>query len=196
MKHLVLITCVLLLPVTAVAASYSWTDPAGTIHFTDDIGSVPSKYRVKALRQAAGEEAIPATKPSEARNGAKPSAAPATVPAGSASQAGSAQGAVTPSTKFGDRTAAEWQQQFQALRAQLKTIEQGMAQLKQEGGDGKRMLGREKIAEINTRSRQLNQEYEKIRLQLNCWLSRQTRRAYHRNLVSSPTATCSVLQLF
>lgn len=157
MKHLVLITCVLLLPVTAVAASYSWTDPAGTVHFTDDIGSVPSKYRAKALRQAAGEEAIPDTKPSAARNGAKPSAAPA----------GSAQGAVTPSTKFGDRTAAEWQQQFQALRAQLKTIEQGMAQLKQEGGDGKRMLGREKIAEINTRSRQLNQEYEKIRLQLN-----------------------------
>lgn len=167
MKHLVLLLFVLLLPVTAGAASYSWTDPAGTVHFTDDIGSVPSKYRAKALRQAAGEETIPETKTPAAKNGSKPSAAPAVVPSGPASQAGSAQGAVTPSTRFGNRTAAEWQQQFQALRAQLKTIEQGMEQLKQEGGDGKRMLGREKIAEINARSRQLNQEYDKIRLQIN-----------------------------
>ncbi len=163
MKHLALLALVLLLPVAAGAASYSWTDPAGTVHFTDDLGSVPSRYRAKALRQAAGEEAIPDTKPAAVKNESKTLAAPA----GAIPQAGPAQGAATPSTRFGDRTAAEWQQQFQALRAQMKTIEQGIEQLKQEGGDGKRMLGREKIAEINTRSRQLNQEYEKTRVQLN-----------------------------
>ncbi|MCE1226327.1 MAG: DUF4124 domain-containing protein [Geobacteraceae bacterium] len=166
MKHLVLITVLLVLPAVSGAASYSWTDPSGTMHFTDDLGSVPSKYRAKALRQAAGEEAIPATQSVKVKNEAKPSAAPG-APAGSVSQTGSAQGAATPSTRFGDRTAAEWQQQFQTLRAQLKTIEQEMEQLKQDGGDGKRMLGREKIAELNARSRHLNQEYEKNRLQLN-----------------------------
>lgn len=167
MKHLVLLLFVLVLPVTAGAASYSWTDPAGTVHFTDDIGSVPAKYRAKALRQAAGEDTVPDAQPAAVKNGAKASTGSAAVPAGPDAQTGSAQGAVTPSTRFGNRTAAEWQQQFQALRGQLKTIEQGMEQLKQEGGDGKRMLGREKIAEINARSRQLNQEYDKVRLQIN-----------------------------
>lgn len=166
MKHLVLITVLLVLPAVSGAASYSWTDPSGTMHFTDDLGSVPPKYRAKALRQAAGEEAIPAAQAVKVKNEAKPAAAPA-APAGSVSQTGPAQGATTPSTRFGDRTAAEWQQQFQALRGQLKKIEQEMEQLKQDGGDGKRMLGREKIAELNTRSRQLNQEYEKTRVQLN-----------------------------
>lgn len=163
MKHLVLLILVLLLPVASGAANYSWTDPAGTVHFTDDLGSVPTRYRAKALRQAAGEETIPDAKPAAVKNESKtPSASVGAVP-----QAGSAQGTATPSTRFGDRTAAEWQQQFQALRAQMKTIEQQMELLKQEGGDGKRMLGREKIAEINARSRQLNQEYEKTRLQHN-----------------------------
>jgi len=166
MKHLVLITVLLALPAVSGAASYSWTDPSGTMHFTDDLGSVPSKYRAKALRQAAGEGASPGTQAVKVKSEAK-SAAASAAPAGPASQTGPAQGAATPSTKFGDRTAAEWQQQFQALRGQLKKIEQEMEQLKQDGGDGKRMLGREKIAELNTRSRQLNQEYEKTRVQLN-----------------------------
>lgn len=163
MKHLVLLTLMLLLPIAAGAASYSWTDPAGTVHFTDDLGAVPAKYRAKALRQAAGEETIPDAQPAAVKNDSKAAAAPA----GAAPQAGSAQGAATPSTKFGDRSAAEWQQQFQAMRAQLKTIEQQMEQLKQDGGDGKKLLGREKIAELNSRSRQLNQEYDNIRVQLN-----------------------------
>jgi DNA repair exonuclease SbcCD ATPase subunit len=162
MKHLLLVI-LLLLPLAAGAASYSWTDPAGTVHFTDDLGSVPAKYRAKALRQAAGDETIPDAQPAAAKNDSKTAAAPA----GAVPQAGSAQGTATPSTRFGDRSAAEWQQQFQALRAQMKTIEQQMEQLKQEGGDGKKLLGREKIAELNSRSRQLNQEYDKVRLQIN-----------------------------
>ncbi|SKA14895.1 protein of unknown function [Trichlorobacter thiogenes] len=163
MKHLVLVIFVLLLPITAGAASYSWTDPAGTMHFTDDLGAVPAKYRAKALRQAADEESPPDAQPVAVKNDSKTAAAPA----GATLQAGSAQGTVTPSTKFGDRSAAAWQQQFQALRAQLKTIEQQMEQLKLDGGDGKKLLGREKIAELNSRSRQLNQEYDNIRVQLN-----------------------------
>ena len=166
MKHLVLLTLALLLPVASGAASYSWTDPAGTTHFTDDLGSVPAQYRAKALRQAAGEDTIPDTQPTAVKNEDKAPVAPVTAP-GAALQAGPTQGAATPATKFGDRSAAEWQQQFQALREQLKKIEQEIELLKQDGGDGKKLLSREKIAEFNTRSRQLNQQYDNVRVQLN-----------------------------
>ncbi|MDK9719050.1 MAG: DUF4124 domain-containing protein [Trichlorobacter sp.] len=184
MKHLVLLIALLLLPVASGAASYSWTDPSGTMHFTDDLGAVPKKYRAKALRQAASEEAVPDAKPATVKNEAK---TPAT------QQTGSAQEAAGPSTKFGDRTAAEWQQQFQTLRGQLKKIEQEMEQLKQDGGDGKRMLGREKIAELNTRSRQLNQEYEKTRVQLNQLVEQANKVGLPPEYGQSPT--CLPLQL-
>jgi len=39
--------------------------------------------------------------------------------------------------------------------------------LKREGGDGKTMLTSSKIAELNARNKQLNQEYEALRLRFN-----------------------------
>jgi len=163
MKHLVLLTLMLLLPVSSGAASYSWTDPAGTVHFTDDLGSVPSKYRAKALRQAAGEETLPDAQPAAA---AAPDARPK--PDGTAGKtAAPVAEAVTPSTKFGDRSAAEWQQQFQALRGQMKTIEKKFEGLRGETGDGKKLLSKQEITDINARNKQLNEEYEAVRLRYN-----------------------------
>lgn len=166
MKHLVLITVLLVLPAVSGAASYSWTDPSGTMHFTDDLGSVPSKYRAKALRQAAGEEAIPATQAVKVKNEAKPSAAPA-APAGSVSQTGSAQGAATPSTRFGDRTAAEWQAEFRTVRSELKTIEQARETLKRKTGDFRMLKTSQQTTDYNVRNKQLNDEYEAARQRFN-----------------------------
>lgn len=167
MKHLVLIAVLLALPAVSGAASYSWTDPSGTMHFTDDLGSVPSKYRAKALRQAAGEEAIPDTKPAVAKNESKPPAASAAAPAGPASQTGSAQGAATPSTKFGDRTAGEWQTEFRTVRSEFKTIEQAREALKRKTGDFRMLKTSQQTTDYNVRNKQLNDEYEAARQRFN-----------------------------
>ena len=36
---------------TAHAATYSWTDERGTVHFTENVESVPEKFRDAALRE-------------------------------------------------------------------------------------------------------------------------------------------------
>jgi hypothetical protein len=69
----------------ASASTYSWTDEQGTINFTEDLGSVPKKYRKKA-RSIQGDEVSPQentaplsaakatqTPPSSVDNGAGPS---------------------------------------------------------------------------------------------------------------------------
>ena len=40
----------LLSPVPAIADIFEWTDDQGNTHFSDNIGSVPEKYRKKARR--------------------------------------------------------------------------------------------------------------------------------------------------
>lgn len=172
MKPLILIAVWLLLPLSAGAATYSWTDRSGTVHFTDDIGAVPKQHRARALRQAAGEmpppPAAPEAKPAESAAPAaaarpsspiQPVAPQATTPA--------ADPAVTPATRFGERTAAEWQAEFRGLRQKLTQIEQQQEQLRKDGGDGKTLLTRQKIDEINTRNKQLFDEYETTRLRFN-----------------------------
>lgn len=160
MKRL-FVVMLLILPLSAGAATYSWTDANGTMHFTDDLGSVPKKYRAKALQKAAGEETPP-----------QASEAPATKSAASEkktdpSVAVSDNTKISPSTRFGDRTAGEWQAEFRALRGKIKEIEQQQQALIREGGDGKTMLTSPRIAELNSRNKQLNQEYEATRLRIN-----------------------------
>jgi len=46
MKSLIVIL-LLALPLVANAATYSWIDKSGTIHFTDNPGSVPRNFRKK-----------------------------------------------------------------------------------------------------------------------------------------------------
>lgn len=172
MKQLMVTAALLLLPLSAGATTYSWTDARGTMHFTDDIGAVPKQHRARALRQAAGESAPPAAvttpdaKPTE-------SAAPAVAPTGASVPPTAPQGTtaaepvVTPATRFGDRTAAEWQTEFRDLRQKLTQIQQQQEQLRKDGGDGKTLLTRQKIDEINTRNKQLYEEYETTRLRFN-----------------------------
>jgi hypothetical protein len=169
MKRLFFIL-LLLTPLSAGAATYSWTDASGTMNFTDDIGAVPAKYRKKALQKAAGEDLIaPEVKPAAGAGETKKTAPAATpVPvAKSGAPVAPVDVKVTAATRFGERTAGEWQAEFKSLRGQLKSIEQQVETLKREGGDGKTMLTSSKIAELNARNKQLNQEYEAVRMRFN-----------------------------
>ncbi len=176
MKRLFFIL-LLLTPLSAGAATYSWTDASGTMNFTDDLGAVPAKYRTKALKQAAGEDTVPEVMPPAkvAETKAAPAAAakpgtPAAAPAPDTkpgAPAAPVESKVTAATRFGDRTAGEWQAEFRDLWGQIKVIQQQQEGLKREGGDGKTMLTSSKIAELNARNKQLNQEYEAVRLRIN-----------------------------
>lgn len=159
----------LLLSSNAPAATYSWTDQHGTMHFTDDIGRVPAKYRTKALKESQSrdqyleqetEPYMPATENdlSVADEAAKvpTTIAPLPVPP-----------EVTGKIRFGERTAAEWQQQFWVLNTQMDQIQQQQEQLRQEGGDGKTLISRAKANELQTRNQELSKQYEEIRQQYN-----------------------------
>lgn len=165
MKRLVLLV-LLVLPLQVSAEIYSWTDAAGTVHFTEDLGSVPKKYRATALRQASGAD-MPA--PAAATETSLPDGAPKAERTQSETAQGAAAPAadVTPATRFGSRSAAEWQAEFRSLRQKLTQIEQQQEQLRKEGGDGTKALSRPQIEEVNARNKQLVGEYEATRLRFN-----------------------------
>lgn len=163
MKRLFFIL-MLLTPLTAGAATYSWTDASGTMNFTDDLGTVPANYRKKALQKAAGENMAPEVPPSAEASETKAVTAPVTK---SGSSDTPVEPKVTAATRFGERAAGEWQALFKELRAELASIEQKRETLKQESGDGKKFLTRQQINDINTRNKQLYDEYEAARVRFN-----------------------------
>lgn len=171
MKRLLVLTIALLLPLSATAATYSWTDASGTMHFTDDLGAVPKKYRAKAIRQAGTADDATTTVPEAVSSDTKPGnsspeaqptdAKPATAPA-------PVQGTVVgPATRFGEQTAAEWQQQFRTLRAELQDLGQKLDAAKREVAEGKMDMTRQQLTELNARNKQLYTEYEATRLRFN-----------------------------
>ncbi len=165
MKQLFLLL-MLLMPLSVGAETYSWTDATGTMHFTDDLGSVPAKFRKKALLKESGEDQLSNTPaPPAATVKTKAATVPVAKPASTAVAPDESK--VTVATRFGERSAGEWQTEFRSLRGQIKAIEQQIEALKREGGDGKTMLTSTKVAELNSRNKQLNQEYEAVRLRFN-----------------------------
>lgn len=53
MKYL-LMAC-LLIATNVCAETYKWEDKDGGIHFTENLASVPKKYRAKAMAEASGD---------------------------------------------------------------------------------------------------------------------------------------------
>ena len=69
------------LSTAAYAATYSWTDEKGTIHFTEDPGSVPEKIRSKA-GIVGEEESSPEERPASKEPVKAPETAPVAAPSG------------------------------------------------------------------------------------------------------------------
>ena len=70
-------------------------------------------------------------------------------------------------SSFGGRPLGEWRQMFSVLEAELKQVDNAMAEVRQQGGDGKKALTRAQISEINAKNRQLYEQREQIRLRYN-----------------------------
>lgn len=157
-----LLLIMLMMPVTALAETYSWTDASGTMHFTDDPGKIPRQYRKKAeQRDVYAPPASPAQAPAATKDNEKPNTATAPTPTAQAPAAYSA------TTRFGSRSGAEWQAEFRSINERLKVIDQQFEQVQKEGGDGKTPISREKVDELNTRNKILYEEHEALRLRYN-----------------------------
>lgn len=166
MKSLLLLATLLVFPLAATAATYSWTDPSGNMHFTDDIGSVPVKYRAKALKKAAAEEgkfSSPVPDKAEDNTSTKES----TKTENAIKESSSVPQGATGETRFGAHKAREWQEMLRSKRAELTLLEKKFEELRQETGNGKKMLTTQQINDINSRNKILNTEYEAARLRYN-----------------------------
>lgn len=167
MRRLIVLLLVLL-PLPVCAEIYSWTDAAGTVHFTEDIGSIPKKYRAQAVRKAAGEKSLPIPQPAGEAVVSKPPLPAAAAPgAASGPQAAPTDTPAGPATSFGGRSAAEWQQEFRALRSEMQKLEEGLEEVKRDGGDGKKFLTPQQIVELNSRNKKLYGQHEALRLRYN-----------------------------
>lgn len=167
MKRL-LAVLVFITPLVAEAATWSWTDAAGTVHFTDNPATVPMGFRHQLRQRDDGAPSFPATVPAEpASHQTPPPAAPHAGTPSKAVEAPAVPSGQELSIRYGNRTAGEWQAAFRALRGQLAEVEGQFEQARREGGDGKTALSRQKIDDLNARNRRLNAEYEAVRLRFN-----------------------------
>ncbi|HPX60519.1 MAG TPA: DUF4124 domain-containing protein [Deltaproteobacteria bacterium] len=156
MKLLITICAVLFSFAMVNAEIYSWTDGAGTMHFTEDYSQVPKKYRNKLTRHAEDEDA-PSTAPAAprpAKAAAKP-AVSAPLPAGSAPVKGR-DGKLL----YGGRPVSQWQNEFRARESAYKSLENRLDQL---AGQIKRPVGipRERRDALPQEFKATQQEYLK-----------------------------------
>lgn len=107
-----LILTVLLFDVAAQAATYEWLDEKGVVHFTDDPDRIPAKYlkRVKERDSVKGVATKPPLQP------ATESTAPAV------SDDKGSDGRI-----YGGHGKDWWRSGFTSLRADIKSLEDGLA---------------------------------------------------------------------
>ena len=131
MKKL-LVVLLLLYPLSASAVTYEWTDAAGTVNFTEDLGNVPKKYRKKVKVLGAEESGTPQVIEEPVK--VKP-------------QGASPQKEKEPATKD---DAATIRDEYAAAKADLRSSEQDLADLRARLGDTSKMYRTEYLSIQNT----------------------------------------------
>jgi hypothetical protein len=136
--RMLVITLMLLMPLTCAATMYQWEDRNGTVNFTDDPTSIPEKFRHTA--RPIGEDQpvdvvdetnvdpmqlIEGVVPQEGEKKPKPS--PATTTAPEPEQKGDPKKVKT----FGGKNGEDWLKEFQRLNAEIQSME---AQLEEQKG--------------------------------------------------------------
>lgn len=125
MKLFICLGFILLLASHSGAETYSWVDDSGTYNFTEDLSSVPPKYRKKAnllgdmgKDPASKESVAPPGKPTNGETtGIKPTAAPAPV---------------EDKNLYDGKTINAWRQEMEAQEAELTRLDQRMKTLRNE----------------------------------------------------------------
>ena len=150
MKNL-LVVLLLLYPLSAIAQTYEWTDDAGTVNFTEDLGRVPKKYRkkVKVLGEESGAPQI-----TESAEPAK----------GKTKEAGSLKVKKTPSAKE-----EILRNEYGNVKANLQSTEQEIERLRTRMADTSKMSRAEYLGLQNSmkqyefRSEDLKKKLDQLR---------------------------------
>jgi hypothetical protein len=134
MKRL-LVVMLLLFPLTAMAETYQWTDEHGTVHFAEDLGKVPKKFRKKA-RVIREETGTPQTMElGEEKPGEKPKAAEDTQ---------------QKKKVYAGKDENTWRREFGSARRELQFAETQLSELQGRLNDTSRMSRSEYMQIQNT----------------------------------------------
>jgi len=115
----VILLC-LLIAGPASAVTYKWVDDRGVVGFTEDLGTIPQKYRKKAGIVGEEEDATaPAVKETKESSRKKDAASDVTAPPRT-----SAEGVKRKT--FGGKDEAAWSDEFAKARFELKSVREQM----------------------------------------------------------------------
>lgn len=153
---------VVLMPLSVFAEIYSWTDAAGTIHFSEDLSSVPKKYRTAVIRKgdaSAGATTVPAI--GAGKQSVDPSLPAAASPAvqGTAEKPGNGL--------YGGKAGPVWQAEFQQRRARVQELDAQIRQLQDQLKNPREIVSPARVDALNARSRELAKQYETAASDLN-----------------------------
>jgi hypothetical protein len=134
MKRL-LVGMLLLFPLSAMAETYQWTDEHGTIHFAEDLGKVPKKFRkkVKVIGEETGTPQT--TELGEEKPGEKPKAAEDTQQKKKA---------------YAGKDENAWRREFGSAKSDLQFAETQLSELQGRLNDTSRMSRSEYLQIQNT----------------------------------------------
>lgn len=113
MKKL-LVALLLVYPLSAMAQTFEWTDQHGDIHFTDDRGKIPKKYRKKArtIGDDSGQPLISETTEPAKKKGAK----------GEAAEKGK--------NLYGGKDEAAWRNEFKSAKGAVERTKADIAEVR------------------------------------------------------------------
>jgi hypothetical protein len=134
MKTCIIVALLVLFAIPVEALTYKWVDKQGTVNYTEDLGSIPRKYRNKATIVGAEEDA---TSP---EGGAKEGAKPAAKARGDEQpQAQPAKEKQDQKKTYGGKSGETWKRDFGQLNADIKATEDQLSELKQRMQDTSKM---------------------------------------------------------
>lgn len=114
---------------TVGAETYTWVDSRGTVNFTEDISQVPKKY----LKKVRVRSDVSPTISVETENAAEP-VSPAAVGAKTPVQSSEKK-----EVMYGNRTGKSWKADFDAVRAEIGSTDDQIAELNTRLGDTSKM---------------------------------------------------------
>ena len=129
MKKTLLLLTLLSFAVPAMGATYTWVDDQGTTNFSDDLGSIPKKYRKKAKVLGGEEEEQPPAQEQEQKVKPKEQGQPG---ASGAEHRGAepVAGQEKKGADFGGKSGSAWKAEFGRVNADLKAAEEQLVQLR------------------------------------------------------------------
>ncbi len=133
MKTGIIFLLLVLFAIPAGAETYRWVDSQGNVNYTDDLGSIPQKFRKKAKLVGAEEEAAPAESGEVREQPGKK------VKGGGEAEEQPAVVKKEQNKTYGGKSADTWRREFGQLNADIKASQEQRAELSDRMKDTSKM---------------------------------------------------------